>query len=329
MQKEECRSKIRLPLLPLLAMATPPVLFFCVLVGAVPLNLRDWHSPAMQAIIMLRVGRIVCGFMVGAGLACSGVVLQALLRNPLADPYVLGVSSGAALGAAAAIILGLGGMWTIPLCAFAGAIAVLAMVLFLACRGGIANIYGLLLSGIIVGSICSSVLMLIISIAPMEGLHNITWWMLGNLQVRSFPLLAAGSIFVASGFVFIRLMARQLNALALGREMAHYLGVPTGAFILGAVALATLTTAAAVAMAGLIGFVGLIIPHLMRLLTGPDHQRLVPASALAGGLFLVICDTAARTILAPVEIPVGVITALIGGPFFLVLMRRRSGGWFG
>jgi iron complex transport system permease protein len=241
---------------------------------------------------------------------------------------VLGVSSGAALGASAAIIAGLAGIYLLPLCAFAGAVIVLAVVLLLAYQGGTTNVYSLLLSGIIVGSICSSVLMLVISIAPLEGLHSITWWMLGNLQVISFPLLAFASALIALGFAGIWFLARQLNALALGREMAHYLGVRSGAVIIGAVILATLATAAAVAMSGLIGFVGLIIPHLVRLIIGPDHRRLVPASALAGGLFLVICDTVARTIFAPVEIPVGVITALIGGPFFLFLLRRSSRGWF-
>ncbi len=312
----------------LLVALAPVILFLCVLAGAVPLSFRELTIPSGQAILTLRLGRILCGFAVGAGLACSGVVLQALLRNPLADPYVLGVSSGAALGVAAAIIAGIAGIYVLPLCAFAGAVIVLAIVLLLAYRRGTTNIYALLLSGIIVGSICSSLLMLIISIAPLEGLHSITWWMLGNLQVTSLPLLVFAAVLVAVGFAGVWLMARQLNALALGREMAHHLGVPIGAVVTGAVILATLMTAAAVAVSGLIGFVGLIIPHLVRLVIGPDHRRLVPASALAGGLFLVICDTAARTIWAPVEIPVGVITALIGGPLFLFLLRRSSRGWF-
>lgn len=313
----------------LLVVLVPVVLFLCALVGAVPLGLRDWQTPAGQAILALRFGRIICGFMVGAGLACSGVVLQALLRNALADPYVLGISSGAALGVAAAIIAGIGGMYILPLCAFAGAVVVLAAVLLLAYQRGATNIYALLMSGIIIGSICSSVLMLIISIAPLEGLHGITWWMLGNLQVSSFPLLTFASLLITAGFAGIWLIARQLNALTLGREIAHHLGVPAGAVIIGAVILATLTTAASVALSGLIGFVGLIVPHLMRLIVGTNHRRLVPAAALAGGLFLTICDTAARTIWAPIEIPVGVITALIGGPFFLFLLRRSSRGWFG
>lgn len=312
----------------LLALVAPPVLFCCVLFGASGLSIDDWQTSVGRAVITLRVSRIVCGFVVGAGLACSGVVLQALLRNPLADPYVLGVSNGAALGAAAAIIAGLGGMFALPLFAFMGALTALLVVLLLAYRGGTTNIYSLLLSGIIVGSICSSVLMLIISIAPIEGMHGITWWMLGNLQATSIPLLAGGAILIGTGFVLVWLMARQLNALALGGEMAHHLGVPVKAVIIIFVVLATLTAASAVALAGLIGFVGLIIPHLMRLVVGPDHQRLVPASALAGGLFLAICDTAARLVLAPIEIPVGVVTALIGGPFFIFLLRRRAGGWF-
>ena len=312
----------------LLAALAPVVFLLCAFAGAAPLAFGEWSTPQGQAILSLRLSRIICGFMAGAGLACSGVVLQALLRNPLADPYVLGVSSGAALGAAAAIMAGAAGIYLLPLCAFAGAAAVLALVLLLARQGGVTNVYSLLLSGIIVGSICTSILMLLISIAPVEGLHSITWWMLGNLQVTSLALLAFASALITAGFAGIWLMARKLNALTLGREMAHYLGVRSGPAILWAVVLATISTAAAVAMTGLIGFVGLIIPHLARLVFGPDHRVLVPASALAGGLFLVICDTFARTIMAPVEIPVGVITALIGGPFFLFLLRRRPGGWF-
>ncbi len=314
----------------LLLLLTPLVLGACVLTGAVGLIALDWHSTAGKAIFLLRVHRVAAGFVIGAGLSCSGVVLQALLRNPLADPYVLGVSSGAGLGAALAIFSGLavGTAAILPASAFLAALLTLGIVVLLARNSGAPSLYGLLLSGVIVSAMCSSVLMLIISLAPVEGLHSIMWWMLGNLQVVSAPLLFISSGLITLGILGIWGLARDLNALTLGHEMAHHLGIRTGVAITLGLTLATLTTAAAVGLAGLIGFVGLIVPHLMRSLVGPDHRRLVPAAALAGGWFLALCDALARTVIAPIEIPVGVITALIGGPFFLILLRkRRHHGW--
>ncbi len=313
----------------LLLLLTPLVLGACVLAGATGLAALDWDSAAGPAIFRLRVHRVAAGFAIGAGLSCSGVVLQALLRNPLADPYVLGVSSGAGLGAALVIATGLAAVTGfLPAGAFLAALLTLGIVVLLARHSGAPPLYGLLLSGVIVSAMCSSVLMLIISLAPAEGLHSIMWWMLGNLQVVSTPLLAVSAALIALGIAGIWGLARDLNALTLGREMAHHLGIRTGAAIALGLALATLTTAAAVGLAGLIGFVGLIVPHLMRSLVGPDHRRLVPAAALAGGWFLALCDALARTVIAPIELPVGVITAMIGGPFFLVLLRRRRHhGW--
>lgn len=313
----------------LLLLLTPLVLGACLLAGAAGLDALDWHSPTGHIIFRLRLQRVAAGFVIGAGLSCSGVVLQALLRNPLADPYVLGVSSGAGLGAALIIASGLSAVaGFLPAGAFLAALLTLGIVVLLARKSGAPSLYGLLLSGVIVSAMCSSVLMLIISLAPVEGLHSIMWWMLGNLQAVSTPLLLISAGLIGLGVLGIWGLARDLNALTLGREMAHHLGIRTGAAIALGLALATLTTAAAVGLAGLIGFVGLIVPHLMRSLVGPDHRRLVPAAALAGGWFLALCDALARTIIAPVELPVGVITALIGGPFFLVLLRkRRRHGW--
>ncbi len=307
---------------------TPLVLGACLFLGAANFAIRDWSTPLGHAILWLRASRVAAGFVVGGALACSGVVLQALLRNPLAEPYVLGVSGGSALGAALAIFFGVTGMFALSSSAFAAGILALAIVYFLANQSGAPSLYALLLSGVIISSICSSLLMLIISIAPAEGLHSITWWMLGNLQVTSLPLLAVSAGLVLAAFIGIWLMARELNALTLGREMAHHLGVRTNLIVTVGLCLATLMTASAVAVAGLIGFVGLIVPHVMRTIVGPGHRRLIPAATLAGGLFLTLCDTLARTVASPIEIPVGVITALVGGPFFLVLLRRRRhSGW--
>lgn len=314
----------------LLLLLTPLVLGACLLAGAAGIGALDWSSARGSAIFWLRAHRVAAGFVIGAGLSCSGVVLQALLRNPLADPYVLGISSGAGLGAALAIVSGLAAttVGILPASAFLAAVLTLGIVILVARHGGAPSVYGLLLSGVIVSAMCSSLLMLIISLAPVEGLHSITWWMLGSLQVVSTPLLLISAILIAAGIFGIWWLARDLNALTLGREMAHHLGIRAGAAATIGLALATLTTAAAVGLAGLIGFVGLIVPHLMRSLVGPDHRRLVPAAALAGGWFLVLCDALARTVIAPLEIPVGVITALIGGPFFLILLRqRRKHGW--
>lgn len=280
-----------------------------------------WNSP----VGILRSQRVATGFAVGAALACSGAILQALLRNPLADPFVLGVSGGAGLGAALVIFMGwtAAGVWMLPAAAFLFGLATLALVYSLAGRGGASSLYGLLLSGVILSSLCSSLLMLLLSLAPVEGLHGITWWMLGNLQISSAALLRVGGVFIGLGLLGAFGLARDLNALTLGREMAWHVGVHAPAVVLLGLLLATLLAATAVAMAGLIGFVGLIVPHAVRAWVGSDHRRLLPASALAGGLFLVACDTLARTVMSPVELPVGVVTALLGGPFFLLLLRRR------
>ncbi len=311
---------------------TPVVPLLGLLAGSSGLGLPDWHTETGRALLALRLERVWAGLIVGAALAAAGVVLQALLRNPLAEPYVLGVSGGSALGAAAAILFGAaGGVWTVPFAAFAAGAATLALVVRLAQDDqGVPSIYGLLLSGVIVSSVCSGLLMFMLSIAPAEGIHNVLWWMLGNLQMPSRPLLAACSALVLAGLAAAMALAPEWNALTLGSDTAHHLGVRTKAAVAAGLLLATVITASAVATAGLIGFVGLVVPHVVRSLIGPDHRRLLPGAALAGGLFLAACDTLARTVLAPREIPVGVITALVGGPFFLwILRQRRKAGWIG
>jgi len=314
----------------LMGLATPFVLALCLLLGAAGVGLPNLRTSGGQAIFTLRVTRVLAGFAVGAALSCAGAVLQALLRNPLAEPYVLGVSSGAGLGAALAIISGLAATAVLatPLCAFVSACLTLATVYVLARIGGRLSIYSLILSGIVVSSVASSLLMFVISLSPVEGLHNVMWWMLGNLEVSSLPLLMVSAALIFPGIMAIWLMAPELNALTLGQEMAHHVGVKTQTATTAGLLLATFVTAASVATAGLIGFVGLIVPHTVRGLVGPDHRRLVPGCALAGGAFLAVCDAIARTALAPREIPVGVVTALIGGPFFMmVLYRQKRRDW--
>ncbi len=314
----------------LILCATPVLLALCLLAGASGFGFIQLSTDLGQAIFFLRLNRVIAAFVVGAALSAAGVVLQALLRNPLAEPYILGVSSGSALGAAIAIISGTASltMAGMPITAFIFGAATLITVYYLANTAGRLSIYGLILSGVIVSSICSSILMFIISYMPIEGLHTIIWWMLGNLQASSLPLLYISAIIILVGILGIWIMNPELNALSIGHDTAHHVGIRTGPAIATGLALATLITATAVSLAGLIGFVGLIVPHVVRNLTGPDHKRLVPSAALAGGVFLALCDAVARTALAPREIPVGVITALIGGPFFLAILRsRRKEGW--
>ncbi len=310
-------------------------------------------------VIRMRLMRILLGIVAGAGLSVAGVIFQALLRNPLAEPYVLGVSSGAGLAAAVAIVLGLSilGVWTVPAAAFLGALATIMMVYAIARRpGGVVPVQTLLLSGVVVGAVMGSILMFLVSSSETVGLedtfhpqsdsatsdpnapqstapsgqrlHKVIWWLLGNLQTSNTGLLGAVAVLVVTGLVASVLLARDLNLMTLGEEPAAHLGIEVERskklfFLLG-----SLMAGATVAACGLIGFVGLIVPHGVRMAVGPDHRKLVPASALAGAAFMVAADIVARTILSPEEIPIGVVTAFLGGPFFLCLLRRRRGGYW-
>jgi len=287
-------------------------------------------TPVGRAILSLRLNRIAAGLVVGAALSCAGVIFQALLRNPLAEPYILGVSSGAGLGAACAILTGLGAAVTFLLLPVAACIgALIALLVVLAVAGGTrASVYNLILSGVIVSALASSILMFLITTASHEALHDVIWWMLGNLQPTSHVQLIITAIAVLIGVVIAWLIAPQLDAMTLGSEVAHHIGIRTGWMTALGLVLGSLLAAAAVSLAGLIGFVGLVVPHVMRSLLGPTHRRLIPSTAIAGGIFLAVCDAVARTLLAPREIPVGVLTALCGGPFFLAILKLRGRkGW--
>ena len=280
-----------------------------------------------SGIIRLRLARVVLAVFAGAGLSVAGVIFQALLRNPLAEPYVLGVSSGAGLGAAMAIVLGLGtlGAWTLPAMAFAGALCTILLVYVLAkTAGGSVPVQTLLLSGVVVSAVLGSMLMFLVSVSSSDQLHSVVWWLLGNLQIFDWSLLRVVMAVVAAGLAAALLLSRDLNLMTLGEEPAAHLGMNVEQAKKLFFLVASLMTGGAVAACGLIGFVGLIVPHTVRLVIGPDHRHLVPASALAGAGFLVLADGFARTVLAPVEIPIGVVTAMVGGPFFLGLLRRRK-----
>lgn len=279
------------------------------------------------SLIDLRLIRCATAFIVGGGLAVSGTAYQAVLKNPLAEPYILGISGGASLGVALAILLGMAAIssFAIPLFAFVFALLALLIVLSIS-RGSFGGAYSenILLSGIIIGSICSSCLMFIISGLGSSDLNSITWWMLGNLQAADMNLLMITWVVTVSGAVLLAAYGRHANVIALGEEMAYNIGISplkTALILLGT---ASLITATAVSLSGIIGFVGLIVPHIMRQIFGADHRKLFVLNLVYGGIFLVFCDTIARSILEVQEIPVGVITAFIGGPFFIWLLNRRS-----
>ena len=308
------------------------VILFSLLIGACALSLLagpSWvplSEMSASPIVRMRVARILLGIIAGAGLSVSGVIFQALLRNPLAEPYVLGVSSGAGLGAAVAIVLGLSvtGVWSVPAMAFVGALGTILLVYALArTSSGAVPVPTLLLSGVIVGAVLSSVLMFIVSTSEGEKLHNVMWWLLGSLQALDWWPLEISAPAVAAGLLMSILLSRDLNLMTLGEEPAAHLGLNVEQTKKLFFLVASLMTGATVAACGLIGFVGLIVPHIVRLIIGPDHRRLVPASALAGATFLVLADSFARSVL-PVEIPIGVVTAFLGGPFFLLILRRRT-----
>ncbi len=282
-------------------------------------------SEKYAPLVRLRAARALLGIIVGAGLAIAGLILQSVLRNPLADPYVLGVSSGAGLGAALAILTGLAaaGSWVVSGAAFAGAVVSIALVYTLARVGKAVPVYTLLLSGVIVNSVASSLLIFMAhtAIARGKGLYSVMWWLLGSLQVFEFwPVAAAGSA-VGVGLLVTISCARDLNVLSLGEEPAAHLGIRVERTKKLLFIVSSLVTGAVVATSGLIGFVGLIVPHAVRLVVGPDNKVLVPLSALSGGVFLIICDIVARTVLPAGEVPIGVVTSFLGGPFFLYLLR--------
>lgn len=287
-----------------------------------------WTENDAAIILKIRLPRALAAIMVGAALSLSGAVLQALLRNPLADPFVLGISSGAALGAVLAILLGCGasllGNYAIPGVAFLGALMTIFLVYFISRVAGRVATQTMLLGGVIVNSFFSAIIMFLISVTSNEKLHGVTFWLMGNLEFLSFQIFKPVFFYLLLGSLFIFYLAKDLNLLSLGEETAAELGVEVERLKKISFLLTSLITGAVVAVSGLIGFVGLIIPHLVRLLWGPDHRFLLPAAAILGGLFLVATDTVARTIMAPNEIPVGVITALSGAPFFIYLLRKKG-----
>jgi iron complex transport system permease protein len=290
------------------------------------LGLKGTESETERTIILsLRLPRAILAGFVGAGLSVSGVTFQALLRNPLADPYILGVSSGAAVGAILAILLGLGTFSLgLPLASFLGALLTVLVVFYFGKQDGKIHPNTLLLAGVIIGSFLSALIMFFISVSQKEELHTIIFWLMGDFSFSNARAILIIFPYILLGGLLLYLRSRHLNLILSGEESAVQLGVNVEKLKLISYLSASLITAASVSVCGLIGFVGLIIPHSVRLIFGPDHRLLIPASALIGASFLIASDTFARTVLAPTELPVGVITAAFGGPFFIYLLRTRK-----
>lgn len=290
-------------------------------------------TPRDDAVLWaIRLPRIALTLLIGAGLGLSGAVLQGVFRNPLADPGLIGVSSGAALGAVTAIILGLTplGLATLPLAAFAGGLLAALAVYGFARHEGRTEVVTLLLAGIALNAIVGALIGLLTFLADDRQLRTIVFWSLGSTGGATWSQVAAVLPFIALGLLVLPRWDRRLDLLVLGEREARHLGVDTERTKLVLVGVAALMTGAAVAVAGIVGFVGLVVPHMMRMIGGPRHRTLLPASALAGASLLLLADLVARTVALPRELPLGVVTALAGGPFFLWLLhrtRRLHGGW--
>jgi len=279
-------------------------------------------SPASVILFRIRVPRLILGIVVGASLSSAGVIFQGMFRNPLVEPYTLGVSGGAAVAVCLAIMGGLSHL--IPLAGFVGAIAAVILVYFIASSGGRLAIPTLLLTGVIVSFFSSSLIMLLMSLSKTEELHGIMFWIMGNLQETDLTLTLVVSIALLAGIFLALLFVRDLNALSLGEEEAVHLGIEVEKVKKILFLLASFLTGLSVSVSGIIGFVGLMIPHFVRGLISPDHRILLPASALFGATFLVGADLVARTVASPQELPVGVITGIAGGIIFVCIIRRRK-----
>ena len=301
--------------------------------GLAPLPAEHARDAAVLGVV--RAPRVLMAALIGAGLGAAGAAMQGLFRNPLADPGLIGVSAGAALAAVAAIVLGgslfgaaagLVGLWLLPLAAFAGGLLATLLMARLGTVGGVASVATLLLAGVAVNALAGALTGVLVFMADDRQVRDITFWTLGSLAGARWAQLPVVLALVGVPLLLLCALARPLNALLLGEAEAFHLGVRVEAVKRLAVVLAAVAVAAGVAFTGLIGFVGLVVPHLVRLGFGADHRLVLPGAALLGAALLVLADLAARSLAAPAELPVGVVTALLGAPFFLWLLRRRGAG---
>ncbi len=322
------------------------IIVFCIACGMGSVSISPWTTakilthhwlfipwpvtwtPIEETILLdIRVPRVLLALVAGISLASSGSVFQSLLRNPLADPFVIGVSTGAALGAIIAMALNLQasvwGVWGVPLLSFGGGLLTILLILAIAQNRGKVYAQTLLLAGVIVNAFFSALIMFITSIMDPNRIQTYMFWLIGHLDSPDTRLLGVCSLYVAVGWVILFAQSRALNAMSFGEETAIQLGIRVERTKRIAFVAAALMAGAVVSLSGIIGFIGLIIPHLIRSLVGSDHRVLLPASAIGGGAFLMAADTLARTVIAPTELPVGVVTALFGAPFFLYILRSR------
>ena len=314
--------------LKLLIMVITAIIIFtlALFVGPKLINSFRINEMEKEILISIRLPRIIVSILMGMALGASGAVLQGILRNPLADPYILGISSGAALTAVLGIISGLSflGIFTIPVIAFIGALITGVFVGAMGWKRGGFWPERLLLAGVGLGFLFSAMLMLIMSIASDEGLRRATLWIFGDLSLADWSIIPYGFVFITAGFAIAMSRAKALNSLILGDELSHSLGFSPRKerFIL--FISVGLMTAASVSLGGMIGFIGLLVPHIGRFFVGSDNKSLIPFSAVAGGILLCISDLVAKSLLSPTELPAGIITAVIGAPYFLYLLRRKD-----
>ena len=329
------REPAALPRIAFLTLLLVAAVLVAVRIGAVGIGtgdivralFGDGDERTLAIVRGLRAPRVVLAALCGGALALSGMTFQALLRNPLADPFILGVSSGAATGSVAAVVLHLDqvGPWVIPTAAFLGAVCAVLLVFRVATAPGrVLNPQTLLLAGVIVGAFGNAAILLFLTFADVESFRSAVFWMMGSLAGATWQYAALLGIPLAIAATLLFGFARSLNLLAVGEATAAALGVQVERVKYLCFALAALLAGIAVAVSGVIGFVGLVVPHAVRLLWGSDHRLLIPCTALLGATFLVLADAAARTAAAPGELPIGVITAFVGVPFFIVLLRRRD-----
>jgi iron complex transport system permease protein len=341
------RWKRAIVVLPLLFVGLLVALVFATAIGSVPINAGEiikitlnstglfhfhqtWDAADEIIILQLRLPHVLGAALVGAALAVGGVLFQGLLRNPLADPYLIGISAGSGLGITIGFALPasfvLFGFGQIAAFAFVGAIAAVVLVYWLARVGGRTPVVSLLLAGMVVTALMNAIQALLLYLYPglQLRLRSVIGWLWGGVAVQDWGQVGIVALLILIGILLSLSLGSTLNALALGEEGAAYLGVNVERQKALLIAVASLLTAASVTIAGLVGFVGLVVPHALRLVIGPGHRLLLPASALGGALFLVIADLLARSLIAPSELPLGVLTALVGGPFFLYLLRRSG-----
>jgi iron complex transport system permease protein len=299
-------------------------------VGAAFAALEGRAAPGVDYVILFetRLPRVLLAAIVGGGLGTAGAALQALLRNPLACPHVLGVSGGAAVAGITALILAGPGATqaaaTVPAAAFAGAALSTFAIHGLARVRGRVQPFSLLLTGVVFNAVCAAVIMFVNALADFYRAHGVLFWIMGNLSTQSYVLVGAVAVYALAGLVWLMVHAHHLNLLSLGEEGAMQLGVDVARTTRQVFVAAALLVGAVVSVSGMIGFVGLIVPHGLRLLIGSDHRLVLPASFLGGAIFLIWADTLARTVLGPTEVPAGVVTAVLGGPFFVYLLRREG-----